>query len=250
MRIIGPTSIHLLAFLLFFAAGAGAQDARPPGDAKTGKTQALETGSKLLQGNAPLDPFDVYLVGFHPMKNDPDHQVEAHHYCHQVNQDFAQCVLFNGNSKDASLNGIEYIISEKIFSTLPESEKKYWHPHNYEILSGMLVAPGIPAPAEKSLMKDKLNSYGKTWHVWNTGMPGHAGDQLPLGDALLAWSFNRDGEIRPELLQQRDRRLGVNTAKKRRERADLQPLAKPQVGENALKPSLTKAPGKTAVVNE
>lgn len=249
MRNLGLKSLNLLAAFLFFSAGAAAEEpARPPGESKTSKTKVLETGSKLLQSNAPLDPFDVYMVGFHPMKENPGHQMEAHHYCHQVNQDFAQCVLFNGNGKNANLNGIEYIISEKLFKTLPENEKKYWHPHNYEILSGQLVAPGIPAPAEKSLMKDKLNSYGKTWHVWNTGMPGHGGDKLPLGDALLAWSFNRDGEILPALLEQRDKRLGVNTAEKRRERADLQPLAKPQVGEDALKnrprPDATPAPGR------
>ena len=47
------------------------------------------------------------------------------------------------------MNGVEYIISEKLFETLPSEEKKYWHPHNGEILSGQLVAPGIPKMAEK-----------------------------------------------------------------------------------------------------
>ena len=96
------------------------------------------------------------------------------------------------------------------------------------------MAPGIPAIAEKELMKSKMNSYGKTWHVWNTGMPGHAADQIPLGPARLAWSFNRDGEVNPQLLEQRDRKLKVDTAKMREERKDLQPLAKPQSGVDAL----------------
>lgn len=48
--------------------------------------------------------------------------MEAHHFFHQVNEDFAQCVLFDDNSKSANLNGIEYIISEKLFATLPEGE--------------------------------------------------------------------------------------------------------------------------------
>lgn len=213
----------------------------PPGDEKTAKTRVLELGAKALQGNAPLAPMDVYLVGFHPMKDHPDHQMEAHHFCHQVNQDFAQCALFDGNGKDARLNGIEYIISEKLFETLPEEERKYWHPHNAEILSGQLVAPGVPQPAEKALMKDKMNSYGKTWHVWNTGAMGQAGDSLPLGPAELAWSFNRDGEARPGLVEQRDRRMGIDTATKRRERADLQGLAKPQSGVDDLKSAFPNA---------
>lgn len=134
----------------------------PPGSEKSTKTQALELGAKVLQTDDPLEGMDVYLVGFHPMKEDPMHQMEAHHFCRQVNADFMQCALFDGNTADANLNGVEYIISEKLFESLPEDEKRYWHPHNYEILSGQLVAPGIPEVAEEELMQGKMNSYGKT----------------------------------------------------------------------------------------
>jgi hypothetical protein len=221
------------------AAGPGSADdsqraSRPPGDEKSTRTGVLEAGARLLQRTSPLEGMDVYLMGFHPMKDEPEHQMEAHHFCHQVNEEFAQCVLFDGNGKGANLNGIEYIISEKLFQGLPESEKANWHPHNAEILSGQLVAPGIPAVAERELMKAKMNSYGKTWHVWNTGTPGHRGDALPLGPAHLAWSFNRDGEAQPELVQQRDQRYDLDTGKIREERAQLQSLARPQEGVDAL----------------
>ena len=173
---------------------------------------------------------DVYVTGFHPMKKDPKHQMEAHHFCRQVNEDFAQCVLFDGNGKEANLNGIEYIISEKLFETLPAAERQYWHPHNFEILSGQLQAPGLPAVAEKELMRKKMNSYGKTWHVWMTTQ----GDKLPFGDAMLAWSFNREGELDPALQSNFEKRHAP-TAEKRRERQDLTSLAKPQEGVDALK---------------
>lgn len=208
--------------------------AQVPGEPKSSKTAALEVGAKLLQSNAPLQPFDVYMVGFHPMKERPDLQMEAHHYCHQMNEDFAQCTLFDGNGNKARLNGIEYIISAKLFDTLPAAEKAFWHPHNAEILSGQLIAPGIPAPAEKALMRQKMNSYGKTWHVWNTGHEGMPADPLPLGSAMLAWSFNRDGEALPAMLAKRDRRMGRNSAETRRQRTDLQALARPQSGVDAL----------------
>ena len=207
---------------------------QPPGADKSPTTRALELGSRLLQKNSPLAPMDVYLVGFHPLKADPEHQMEAHHFCHQINEDFAQCVLFDGNGSDARLNGIEYIISENLFDGLPAAEKAYWHPHNGEILSGQLVAPGIPAPAEKALMKRKMNSYGKTWHVWNTGTRDHPGDPLPTGDPHLAWSFNRDGEIQPPLLGQRDRAMDIDTARIREDRAELSELARPQSGVDVL----------------
>lgn len=206
----------------------------PSGQEKSTKTKVLEMGAKVLQTDNPLEGMDVYLVGFHPMKEDPAHQMEAHHFCRQVNEDFAQCALFDGNSKNANLNGIEYIISENLFASLPEDEKQYWHPHNYEILSGQLVAPRLPDVAEKALMKTKMNSYGKTWHVWNTGSMEHGAQKLPLGKPMLAWSFNHDGEAKPSLVEQRDKTMGLSTSKIREERQDLAALAKPQTGVNVL----------------
>lgn len=207
---------------------------RPAGTPESAKTRVLKAGAALLQTDSPLEPMNVYLNGFHPMKENPAHQMIAHHFCNQVNEDFAQCALFDGNTRTANLNGIEYIISEKLFNSLPAEEKKYWHPHNYEILSGQLVAPGLPEVAEKALMKSKMNSYGKTWHVWNTGMPNAQGDKLPYGPPMLAWSFNRDGEDQPGLVAGRDRMMKINSADIRRNRADLTPLAKPQWGVDDL----------------
>lgn len=229
------TSLAFAATPLVLAQEAVQPKTAPGGEAKSAKIKTLEASEKMLQSNAPVKGFDIYLVGFHPMKDHPEMQLEAHHYCHQMNHDFAQCILFDGNTKDASMNGVEYIISEKIFESLPEAETKYWHPHDGEILSGQLVAPGIPKAAEKSLMKSKMNSYGKTWHIWNTGHEGHAPDKLPLGEPTLAWSFNRDGEDMPGLVEKRDKKMGLNTAQTRKDRADLQQLAKPQSGVDDLK---------------
>ncbi len=100
---------------------------------------------------------NVYLVGFHPMKDDPQHQMEAHHFCRQVNQDFAQCALFDGNTADANLTGAVLIISKRLFENLSQEERKFWHPHNGEILSGQLVALQLPEVAVKELMKGKMN---------------------------------------------------------------------------------------------
>ena len=206
-----------------------------PGRAESGKTQALEAGAAMMQTNEPLDPMNVYLVGFHPMKKNPSHQMEAHHFCTQLNEDFAQCALFDGNTAKAHLNGIEYIISERLFEQLPEGEKQYWHPHNGEILSGQLVAPGLPDQADHELMKSKMNSYGKTWHTWDTN-PDHGGEpSLPLGEPSLAWSFNRFGQAHAELIDERDRRMGIDTDERRKARQDLVPLANPQRGVDALR---------------
>jgi hypothetical protein len=214
---------------------------QPAGREKTVKTEVLEAGAAMLQSDSPLQPMNIYLDGFHASKENPAHQMEAHHFCRQVNQDFAQCILFDGNTRQANLIGIEYIISEILFNSLPEKEKHYWHPHNFEILSGQLIAPGIPDIAEKELMKGKMNSYGKTWHVWNSAPFGQAGDKMPLGEPTLEWSFNREGEALPGLIEQRDQRMDFSTREERQERADLGNLAKPQSGVDALKGKFSRS---------
>jgi hypothetical protein len=187
-----------------------------------------------MQAKAPVEKIAMYLNGFHVSKDDPKMQMEAHHYCNQANEDLAQCVLFDGNTAEARLMGIEYIISEKLYSTLPTEEKAYWHPHNYEVLSGQLRMPGLPDAAEKEALKGKINSYGKTWHTWMTGMHNQKADPLPFGPPHLQWSFNRDGEANPQLSETRDRRMNLDSMKARQEREDLVPLARPQGGVDAM----------------
>ncbi len=206
-----------------------------PGAERTSETAALETGANVVQSKTPVEQISMYLDGFHAMKDDPDVQMESHHYCNQVNEEFAQCVLFDGNGKDARLHGVEYIISERLYHTLSARERAYWHPHNYEVLSGELRLPGLPVALEKQALKGKINSYGKTWHFWKTGVRGTRADALPLGPPHLAWSFNHDGELNPDLLSERDRRMKLETADARRERGDLVAQAKPQGGVDAIR---------------
>lgn len=216
---------------------------QPAGEPETAGTRSLERGAERLQHHLPLRGFDTYVVGFHPQKDDPERQWEVHHYCRQVNEDFSECVLFDGNNAAANLIGVEYIISERLFERLPEEERGYWHPHNGEILSGQLIAPGLPEAAEHALMRKKLNSYGKTWRLWDTGADDRSGFRLPLGEPVLAWAFTRDGEVHPWLIDQRDRRMGLDTAAKRSARADLVAEAHPQEGVDAIR---DRYPGPTA----
>jgi len=237
--------ITLLAPLLLALAACSRDDTgpatHPPGAEETAKTDMLEAGAKALQGNGPLAKLDIHLVGFHPMKEHPHQQMEAHHFCRQVNEDFAQCALFDGDSAQANLTGVEYIISETLFQRLPPEERGYWHPHNGEILSGQLSAPGLPLAAEKELMRSKMNSYGKTWHTWHTRDGAGPGDAMPTGEAMLAWSFNRDGELQPSLQARRDQVAAHSAAELRANRKDLTTLAKPQEGVDLLRPAFPEA---------
>lgn len=235
--------------------GCGGGDTGPagqpvPGAERTPKTAALESGAAALQDKAPVDQIAMYLVGFHPMKADGAVQMESHHYCDQVNEDFAQCVLYDGNTEQSRLHGVEFIVSAKLYETLPADERAYWHPHNYEILSGQLRMPGLPDVAEAEALKTKINSYGKTWHFWRTGTAGQAGDHLPLGPPHLAWSFNRDGEADAAMVRARDERMSLDSAEARKRRADWSALAEPQAGVGVMAPAFPAAGSAPAGVRD
>ena len=208
----------------------------PAGGGEGAWLATLEQGARLLQESTPLKGFDVYVVGFHCGRNEPENQMEAHHYCRVVNDDLLQCVLFDGNTEDANLVGLEYVVSERLFEDLPPQERAYWHPHNFEVLSGQLVAPGLPDAAEKAFLERLLNSYGKTWHTWMSGRhDGRPGDDLPLGDPKLMWSFNREGECDASLERDRDEAMGLDVPDKRGGRQSFVDLAHPQHGVDAMK---------------
>ena len=105
------------------AINPGIKDRRSPvrqaGEDKGVWLATLEQGANALQSTAPLKGFDVYVVGFHCAKDEPDFQMEAHHYCRVVNDDLLQCVLFDGNTKDANLIGVEYIVSQGCSTRCP-----------------------------------------------------------------------------------------------------------------------------------
>lgn len=150
-----------------------------------------------------------------------DSQMEAHHYVTQLNEDVQQAIIFDGNGENAKLIGIEYIISERLFKQLPEEEKKLWHSHHYEVKSGTLIAPDILDVAEHELMEKLVSTYGKTIHTWHTNRDL----ELPLG-------FTEDGQLKQELIDERDKRFNISTAEKRKQREDI-PMPEVVPGANA-----------------
>src|SRR3954468_1125816 len=218
-----PGRLLLTAVLTLptLSAGCGGKNTPPtvsiPGAERSVKTKGLEAGAMVMQDKTPVDQVHMYVCGFHFYGGDMTRQVEAHHYCIQSNEDFAQCLIFSGNDKNARLIGIEYIISAKLFETLPEDERKFWHSHDYEVKSGTLIAPGLPVTAEHELMEKLITTYGKTIHTWQVDR----GDTLPLGAPQLMMAFTRDGQVKPELVEQRDRRFGVSTPERKSNRSDI-----------------------------
>jgi len=188
-----------------------------PGETKSGKSKLLNTGSELLQNKSPLKSFSTYLDGFHFYNGNINAQMEAHHFVSQLNEDFYQAIIFDGNEKDAKIMGIEYIVSARLFKTLDEEEKKLWHSHHHEVKSGTLIAPGIPEEAEHELMEKLVSTYGKTIHTWHTDQK----QALPVGSPMIMMSFIKDGQLNIDLLKARDEKFNISTEKTIKKRQDI-----------------------------
>ncbi|WP_141384835.1 DUF1264 domain-containing protein [Nitrobacter winogradskyi] len=70
-----------------------------------------------------------------------------------------------------------------------------------------------PASAIASL----VNTYGKTWHTWQIDK----NSALQVGIPQLIMGFLADGQLKPEMIQSRDKELGIRTADVKKARADL-----------------------------
>ncbi|MDB5886597.1 MAG: hypothetical protein JWR74_2768 [Polaromonas sp.] len=208
----------LLASLLTACGGDNtASNVKAPGAAESPRTRVLEAGAAALQSKPPIEALNAYLDGFHFYSGRMQSQMEAHHYCANVNEDVTQCVIYDGNGKDAKLMGVEYIVSRRLYGSLPAAEKPLWHSHVHEVKSGQLIAPGIPQAAEHALMEKLVGTYGKTWHTWHTDLD----KALPLGIPQLMMGFTADGQTDPALVTARDQRFGVSSAEKKKDRESI-----------------------------
>ena len=190
--------LSLLITFLFIAASALAQTPE--------KTKSAGSGASY----PPIGDIHAHVCGIHFYNGDMSRQIIAEHYCAHLSDEVLQCVIYDSNKPGARLIGIEYIVSARIFESLPAEEKKLWHSHNYEVKSGVLTAPGMADAAEKDLMKVLIGTYGKTWHTWQVDRDA----KLPMGIPQLMMGFTADGQAQAKIVAERNSLYGSSTAKK------------------------------------
>ncbi|KAK6930647.1 Oil body-associated protein-like [Dillenia turbinata] len=158
-------------------------------------TGLVEKATSVVQSFAPINKIHQHLCAFHFYADDMTRQVEAHHFCAHQNEEMRQCLIFDSPAPDARLIGIEYIISENLFLTLPDAEKRLWHTHEYEVKSGVLFMPGAPGQVQRQDLEKVSKTYGKTIHFWQVDK----GDNLPLGLPQVMMALTRDGQLEESL---------------------------------------------------
>ncbi|KAL5732286.1 Oil body-associated protein 2B [Ranunculus cassubicifolius] len=193
--------------------------AQPPGQPMTIQQQMLDKGAAMMQTLKPIKKMEQHVCTFALYSHDMTRQIETHHYVARINEDVLQCAVYDSDASDAHLIGVEYIVSDKIFETLPEEEQKLWHSHAYEIKSGLWVTPRAPEVLQKPELANLTRSYGKFWCTWQTDR----GDPLPMGAPALMLSPQAVnlGMVHPVLLEKRDAKYGISSAHLMQSRMEL-----------------------------
>ncbi|KAG8385382.1 hypothetical protein BUALT_Bualt03G0037200 [Buddleja alternifolia] len=189
--------------------GQGGGEQIPPGKPTSMEQHMLDKGAQMMQSLKPIKHMNQHVCTFAMYSHDMTRQIETHHYVTRVNQDFLQCAVYDSDESSARLIGVEYIVSDKIFETLPADEQKLWHSHAYEIKSGLWVNPRVPEMVVKPELENLSKTYGKFWCTWQTDR----GDKLPMGPPALMMSPQavNMGMVRPELVEKRDYKYNISS---------------------------------------
>ncbi|KAL6567338.1 Oil body-associated protein 2A [Orobanche gracilis] len=191
----------------------------PPGKPMTMGRQILDKGAQMLQSLKPIKKMTQHVCTFAVYSHDMTRQIETHHYVTRLNQDFLQCAVYDSDDSTGRLIGVEYIVSDRTFNTLPPEEQKLWHSHGYEITSGLWVHPRVPEMIQRLELQDLARTYGKFWCTWQVDR----GDRVPLGPPALMVSPQgvNLGMITPELIQKRDEKYEISSGELAIKRMDI-----------------------------
>ncbi len=119
---------------------------------------------------SPTDGYDTpggHLTAIRHVFDDPSLRVQ--HYCKPNDKILLVCQLYDSSSPNATLIGIEYIITADQYNLLPNREKPVWHYHQIEFATNRADAhfPDLTPQKEGESLKKLADTYGKVILTWN-----------------------------------------------------------------------------------
>ena len=98
-----------------------------------------------------------------------DPSLRVFHYCKPNDKIMMVCQLYDSNSSNATLIGIEYMISADTYNSLPDREKPNWHFHKEEFTPNRADPkfPQLSQQQQQEMLTKLENSYGKVILTWN-----------------------------------------------------------------------------------
>jgi hypothetical protein len=138
--------------------------------------QGITNATSSSAAAKPVDGYNLpqgHLNAVRHVFDDPSLRVE--HFCKPSDKIMMVCQLYDSNSANATLIGIEYIITQQQYDSLPDREKPYWHAHREEFSPNRAdpMMPELTPEQTQAEMAKMLPTWGKVIITW---MPG---DDMP-----------------------------------------------------------------------
>jgi Protein of unknown function (DUF1264) len=161
-----------LAFSIAIVAVIGSITAALPSSTQFTAVQAQQNNSTAKTNTAkPVDGYGGPPTGpataVRHVFDDPT--LRVYHYCKPNDKIIMVCQLYDSDSPNATLIGIEYIIHSNAYKALPDREKPNWHYHKEEFTSAKAnpVFPEINEQQQKEALNKLSETYGKAIITWN-----------------------------------------------------------------------------------
>lgn len=110
---------------------------------------------------------------------------------------FLVCQLYDSESQNATLIGMEYIITHEQYNSLPDREKPNWHYHKIEFTPNRADPkfPELNAQQTQSEMMKAMDTYGKVIITWN---PNDNLPAFPPQEQQVEHPFMVNATVKPE----------------------------------------------------
>ena len=98
-----------------------------------------------------------------------DPTLRVWHFCKPNDKIMMVCQLYDSNSPNATLIGVEYMITADAYKNIPNRDKPNWHYHKVEFAPNR-ADPKLPMLNEQqqnATLKTLAESYGKVIITWN-----------------------------------------------------------------------------------
>ena len=142
-------------------------------------------------GGPPTGP----LTAVRHVFDDPS--LRVWHFCKPNDKIMMVCQLYDSNSPNATLIGVEYMITSDAYAALPAREKPNWHYHKEEFAPNR-ADPKFPQLSEQqqnSTLKKLEETYGKVIITWN---PSDKGPVYPPQTIQVQHPFMVNTTVTPQ----------------------------------------------------
>lgn len=117
----------------------------------------------------PVDGYNLPQGHLNAVRHNFDGpSLRVEHFCKPHDRLMMVCQLYDSNSANATLIGIEYMITQEQYDSLPNREKPYWHAHREELRPERAdpMMPELSPEQAQAEMAKMFPTWGKVIITW------------------------------------------------------------------------------------